>query len=77
MFFTGLVFLVISMSVSGAGNLFGNATGSDVSAQTGIIQEREEFDWKGTHLFYVTLVFFGIGLILFGLLIANIIPPAA
>ena len=72
MVFTGIAFLLFAVGRTG---IISNYMGSNVSAQTGIIQNREATYRKKGAFFYTTLGFFLIGLVLFVLLLMNVIPP--
>ena len=72
MVFTGIAFLLFAVGRTG---ILSNFMGSNVSAQTGIIQAREDSYRKKGQFFYSTLAFFLIGLVIFILLITNVIPP--
>ncbi|PGK51624.1 hypothetical protein CN918_27920 [Priestia megaterium] len=73
MVFTGIAFLLFAVGRTG---ILSNFMGSNVSAQTGIIQERETGYRKKGPFFYATLAFFLVGIVLFALLLMGIIPPS-
>lgn len=66
---------LIYLLTSGGGPItdFFNAQNAAI---TGIIQERETFVFRRGPVFFASLIYFGIGLILFVLLVNGIIPPA-
>ncbi|MBD8026076.1 hypothetical protein H9636_05335 [Ureibacillus sp. Re31] len=76
MFFTGIAFAIISFYFSSSGGILSDYNAAQTSAQTGIIQKREELVFRFGPIFISSIIFFFIGLVLFILLISGIIPPA-
>ncbi|WP_155591061.1 hypothetical protein [Lysinibacillus cavernae] len=75
MFFTGIVFTLGTFYFSSSGGAMSRLFASQVSAQTGIIHERERFQVKLGPIFFASLLFFLVGLVFFLLLVTGIIPP--
>lgn len=75
MFFTGIAFTLGTFYFSSSGGAMSRLYTSQVSAQTGIIHERERFKVKLGPVFIASLIFFLIGLVFFILLVTGIIPP--
>jgi len=75
MFFTGIAFAGGTFYFSSSGGAMSRLYTSQVSAQTGIIHERERFKVKLGPVFIASLIFFLIGLVFFILLVTGIIPP--
>jgi len=75
MFFTGVAFTLGTLYFSSSGGAMSRFYTSQVSAQTGIIHERERFKVKLGPVFIASLLFFLIGLVFFILLVTGIIPP--
>lgn len=75
MFFTGVAFTLGTFYFSSSGGAMSRLFASQVSAQTGIIHERERFQVQLGPTFYASLLFFLIGLVFFILLVMGIIPP--
>lgn len=75
MFFTGVAFTLGTFYFSSSGGAMSRFYTSQVSAQTGIIHERERFKVKLGPVFIASLLFFLIGLVFFILLVTGIIPP--
>ncbi|MGY4795699.1 hypothetical protein MHB40_11740 [Lysinibacillus sp. FSL K6-0057] len=75
MFFTGVAFTLGTFYFSSSGGAMSRLFASQVSAQTGIIHERERFKVTLGPVFIASLVFFLIGLVFFILLVTGIIPP--
>lgn len=69
--FSGLLFLLTS-----GGGPFSDFFTARNAGITGIIQERENFVFKRGPAFFASLVFFGIGLLFFILLVNRVNPPA-
>ena len=59
---------------SGGGSFSNFFTGRN-AGMTGINQKREAFVFKKGPVFFASVVFFGIGLIFFILLVTQVIPP--
>ncbi|QCR33083.1 hypothetical protein [Lysinibacillus sp. SGAir0095] len=76
MFFTGVAFTVVILFFTSSGGIISNMASSDVSARTGILQKSEPFIFKRGPIFMASVLLLIIGLVLFILLIAGIIPPA-
>lgn len=76
MFFTGLAFTAISFYFSSSGGTISRFHSSQISGETGIIQESEPFVFRRAPIFTSSAIFLFIGLVLFILLISGIIPPA-
>ncbi|WP_342503816.1 hypothetical protein [Lysinibacillus sp. FSL L8-0126] len=75
MFFTGVAFMLGTFYFSSSGGAMSRLYASQVSAQTGIIHERERFQVKLGPMFKASFIFFLIGLVFFILLVTGIIPP--
>lgn len=75
MFFTGVAFTLGTFYFSSSGGTMSRLFASQVSAQTGIIHERERFQVQLGPIFMASLLFFLIGLVFFILLVTGIIPP--
>jgi len=75
MFFTGIAFTLGTLYFTSSGGAMSRLYASQASAQTGIIQQRERFNFKAGPVFLASLLFFLIGLVFFILLIMGIIPP--
>ncbi|WP_431810951.1 hypothetical protein [Lysinibacillus sp. FW12] len=75
MFFTGVAFTLGIFYFSSSGGAMSRLFASQVSAQTGIIHERERFQVRLGPTFLASLLFFLIGLVFFILLVMGIIPP--
>jgi hypothetical protein len=76
MFFTGLVFTLIIFTFSSSGGSWTRFIDSQTSAQTGIMLKREPFYLRMNLSLITSAVYTAIGLVLFILLIAKVIPPA-
>ncbi|SOC41540.1 hypothetical protein [Ureibacillus acetophenoni] len=66
---------LIYLLTSGGGSVSDFFTARN-AAITGIIQKRESFVFKRGPVFFASLVYFGVGLIFFILLVSSVIPPA-
>ncbi len=77
MFFIGLAFVGLLVSFGSSGGPWSRSTDSQVSAQTGIIQETQQFSYRVNWPFWIALGYTIIGLIILILLIAKVIPPAS
>jgi hypothetical protein len=75
MFFSGLAFSVITFWFSSSGGAATRYMDSQVSAETGLIQKRQEFRFNKNPIFNASLLFLIIGLLFFILLVSGIIPP--
>ena len=73
--FSGVAFTLGTFYFSSSGGAMSRFYTSQVSAQTGIIHERERFKVKLGPVFIASLLFFLIGLVFFILLVTGIIPP--
>ncbi|MGJ7921750.1 hypothetical protein [Neobacillus sp. LXY-4] len=76
MFLGGVIFSVITFWFSSSGGTFSKYSESEASAMTGIIQKRTEPVFRNGPIFMASLTFMLIGLVIFILLIARVIPEA-
>ncbi|RDU38771.1 hypothetical protein DRW41_04215 [Neobacillus piezotolerans] len=76
MFFIGLAFTALSFYFSSSGGTTSDFGNLSTSAQTGLIQKRQEFIFRRGPIFTASALFMGIGLIFFILLVSGKIPPA-
>ncbi|AGK54417.1 hypothetical protein B1NLA3E_13345 [Bacillus sp. 1NLA3E] len=74
MFIGGVTFSVIVFWFSSSGGNFTKYSESEASAMTGIIQKRSELVFRKGPVFLASLTFMLMGLIIFILLIAGVIP---
>lgn len=74
MFFGGITFSMITFWFSSSGGIFTKYSESEASAMTGIIQKRSELVFRKGPVFMASLAFMLIGLVIFILLIAGVIP---
>jgi hypothetical protein len=75
MFFSGLLFSVISFWFSSSGGTATRFIDSQISAQTGLIQKPQRFIFRINPIFIASVSFLVIGLLFFILLIIGTIPP--
>ncbi|KAB2338100.1 hypothetical protein F7731_00550 [Cytobacillus depressus] len=76
MFFAGVAFSAITIWFSSSGGAITKYHNSQISAETGLIQKREDFKLRPNYVVYASIFFLFIGLILFILLLTHVIPPA-
>ncbi|WP_409275960.1 hypothetical protein V1499_10225 [Neobacillus sp. SCS-31] len=76
MFFIGLAFTAVSFYFSSSGGTTSDFGNLSTSAQTGLIQKRQEFVFRRGPIFTASVLFMAIGLIFFILLVTGIIPPS-
>lgn len=74
MFFGGVTFSVITFWFSSSGGVVTQISESQASALTAIIQKQSEFVFRKGPVFMSSLTFMLIGLVIFLLLIAGVIP---
>ncbi len=75
MFFTGAAFTLGTLSFTSSGGAMSRFFAAQSGAVTGIIQERDRFQFKAGPVFIASLIFVLIGLVFFILLVTGIIPP--
>ncbi len=75
MFFTGAAFTLGTLYFTSSGGAMSRFFAAQSGAVTGIIQERDRFQFKAGPVFIASLIFVLIGLIFFILLVTGIIPP--
>ena len=74
MFFGGITFSVITFWFSSSGGIFTKYSESEASAMTGLVQKQSELVFRKGPVFMASLTFMLIGLVIFILLIAGVIP---
>ncbi len=74
MFFGGVAFSMITFWFSSSGGIFTKYSESEASAMTGVIQKRSELVFRKGPVFMASLTLMLIGLVIFILLIAGVIP---
>ncbi len=75
MFFTGAAFTLGTLYFTSSGGAMSRFFAAQSGAITGIIQERDRFQFKAGPVFIASLLFVLIGLVFFILLVTGIIPP--
>jgi len=75
MFFTGAAFTLGTLYFTSSGGAMSRFFAAQSGAVTGIIQERDRFQFKVGPVFIASLIFVLIGLVFFILLVTGIIPP--
>ncbi len=75
MFFTGAAFTLGTLYFTSSGGAMSRFFAAQSGAVTGIIQERDRFQFKAGPVFIASLIFVLIGLVFFILLVTGIIPP--
>lgn len=75
MFFTGAAFTLGTLYFTSSGGAMSRFFAVQSGAVTGIIQERDRFQFKAGPVFIASLIFVLIGLVFFILLVTGIIPP--
>ncbi|MFD4490675.1 hypothetical protein [Lysinibacillus fusiformis] len=75
MFFTGAAFTLGTHYFTSSGGAMSRFFAAQSGAVTGIIQERDRFQFKAGPVFIASLIFVLIGLVFFILLVTGIIPP--
>ncbi|MER1999991.1 MAG: hypothetical protein ABS882_09450 [Lysinibacillus sp.] len=71
----GAICSVLLVFFTSGGGAFSNFFTGRNAGMTGIVQKREDFVFKRGPVFFASIVFFGIGLIFFILLVTLVIPP--
>lgn len=75
MFFTGAAFTLGTLYFTSSGGAMSRFFAAQSGAVTGIIQERDRFQFKAGPVFIASLIFVLIGLVFFILLVTGIISP--